>query len=501
MSRRRESGILLHITSLPSDHGIGALGFHARRFADFLAAAGQRIWQVLPLNPTDTALGNSPYSSSSAFACNPLLVSLERMVQEGSLSPEDLGDVPRFPAGRVDYPAVTAHKNALFRKAFARFQEREREEAFQTFRRDHADWLEDYALFVALKERFQGEPWNRWPRELRDRDPDALAAARESLAQRVGFERFVQYLFHRQWASLREHCAGLGVRIFGDLSFYVNHDSADVWTHPELFHLDGDRNPVTVAGVPPDYFSRTGQLWGNPVYRWDRLQESGYAWWFRRLQRNLQLFDLVRIDHFRGFAAYWEVPAKEKTAIGGAWVPGPGEKFFHALKDRFPSLPIVAEDLGLITPDVRELMNRFGLPGMKVLLFAFGDNLATNPYVPHNHVKNCLVYTGTHDNNTVRGWFETEMEAGDRSRMERYLGRTIGGENVVREMLRAALMSVARIAVLPMQDVLGLGREARMNTPAVARGNWEWQLTAPQLSSAVADELRGMTETYGRVPR
>ena len=499
MSRRRESGILLHITSLPSSHGIGALGFHARRFADFLAGAGQRIWQVLPLNPTDTALGNSPYSSNSAFACNPLLLSPERMVHDGVLITEDLGEAPRFPSGRVDYPAVTAHKNALLRKAFARFQAREPEDAFQRFLQDRADWLEDYALFVALKERYQGRPWNRWPRELRDRDPAALEAARKALCGRVGFERFVQYLFHGQWVSLREHCTGLGVRIFGDLPFYVNHDSADVWTHPELFRLDGDGNPVTVAGVPPDYFSRTGQLWGNPVYRWDRLKETGYDWWSRRLRRNLELFDLVRIDHFRGFAAYWEVPAREKTATGGAWVPGPGDDFFHAMKERFSSLPIVAEDLGHITPDVRNLMDRLGLPGMKVLLFAFGDDLAQNPYVPHNHVRNCLVYTGTHDNNTVKGWFETETEPEDRRRMERYLGRTVDSESVVREMVRAALMSVARIAILPMQDVLGLDAGARMNTPAVAGGNWEWQLTADELDPAVAEDLRGLTETYGRI--
>jgi len=499
MTHPRESGILLHITSLPSDHGIGGLGFRARSFADFLAEAGQRIWQVLPLNPTNTALGNSPYSSTSAFACNPLMVSPERMMHDGLLDPDDLRDRPAFAPGRVDFPAVTAYKTGLLRKAHARWCRQGQEESFRRFLDEQEDWLGDYALFVALKDRFQGRPWNRWPPELRDRDPDAVRVARTELSERVGFEQFVQYLFHRQWTSLRKHCTGREVRLFGDLPIYVNLDSADVWTHPGLFHLDDAKNPVSVAGVPPDYFSRTGQLWGNPVYRWDRLRESGYAWWIRRLRRNLELFDLVRIDHFRGFAAYWEVPAEEKTAINGAWVPGPGDDFFHALEQQVPSMPIVAEDLGLITPDVRELMERFRLPGMKLLLFAFNDNPATNPYAPHNHIRNCLIYTGTHDNNTARGWYESEASPEDRLRVERYLGRPVGPDEIAREMVRLALMSVARTAILPMQDVLGLGREGRMNTPATATGNWEWQLVPEQLAGSVAQDLRSMTALYGRI--
>lgn len=499
MTQPRQSGILLHITSLPSDHGIGGLGFRARGFADFLAEAGQRIWQVLPLNPTNTALGNSPYSSTSAFACNPLMISPDRMVQDGLLDADDLRDRPAFPPGRVDFPAVTAYKTGLLRRAHARWRRDGPEESFRRFLDEQGDWLDDYALFVALKDRFQGRPWNRWPPELRDRDPAAIRAARAELSEPVGFEQFVQHLFHRQWMSLREHCAGREVRLFGDLPIYVNLDSADVWTHPDLFHLDEGRNPVTVAGVPPDYFSRTGQLWGNPVYRWDRLRESGYAWWIRRLRRNLELFDRVRIDHFRGFAAYWEVPAEEKTAINGAWVPGPGDDFFRALEQQFPSMPIVAEDLGLITPDVRELMERFRLPGMKLLLFAFNDNPATNPYAPHNHIRDCLIYTGTHDNNTARGWYETEAGPEDRRRLEQYLGRPVGPDEIAREMVRLALMSVARTAILPLQDVLGLGRGGRMNTPATAAGNWEWQLVPEQLTEEVARDLRAMTATYGRI--
>jgi len=495
----RESGILLHITSLPSSHGIGGLGVRARRFADFLADAGQRIWQMLPLNPTDTALGNSPYSSTSAFACNPLMISPEQMVEDGLLDPADARDPPAFPAGRVAYGPVTAHKTDLLRKACARWGSGGQEEAYQAFLRRHEDWLPDYALFAALKDRFQGLPWNRWPPDLRDRRPEALREAREQLSGRVCFEQFVQYVFHCQWDALRDHCARRSVRLFGDLPFYVNLDSADVWTHPELFHLDPQKEPVSVAGVPPDYFSRTGQLWGNPVYRWDRLLETGYTWWVRRLRRNLELFDLVRIDHFRGFAAYWQVAAGEKTAINGAWVPGPGDAFFHALERQFPSMPIVAEDLGLITPDVRELMARFRLPGMKLLLFAFGGDPASNPYAPHNHVRDCLIYTGTHDNNTARGWYEKEAGPEDRGRLERYLGRPVGAGEVAREMVRLALMSVARTAILPMQDVLGLGEEARMNTPATAAGNWEWQLAPEQLGEDVARDLREMTAMYGRL--
>jgi 4-alpha-glucanotransferase len=427
------------------------------------------------------------------------MISLEMMIHEGRLAKEDLGTPPVFPPGRVDYPAASSYKMPLLRAAHARFRGQEGREDFQRFLRDSEDWLPDYALFMALKERFQGRPWNEWPADLRDRSPDLLRAAREELRERVAFEQFVQYLFHGQWMSLREHCRQAGVGIFGDLPIYVTHDSSDVWTHPDLFHLDARKIPVSVAGVPPDYFSRTGQLWGNPVYRWDRLKETGYAWWFRRLERNFQLFDLVRIDHFRGFAAYWEVPAAEKTAINGAWVPGPGDDFFRALQGRFSPLPIVAEDLGLITDDVRELMDRFDLPGMKILLFAFGDDLASNPYAPHNHVRNCLVYTGTHDNNTARGWYRSEMRPEDRQRVERYLGRKVGPEEFSREMVRLALMSVARTAILPMQDVLGLGAEARMNTPAVANGNWEWQLVPDQLGPAVAADLREMTEMYGRI--
>ncbi len=496
---RRGSGILLHITSLPSEYGIGDMGPGAFRFADFLAAGGQRLWQVLPLTPTHPVLGNSPYDSVSVFGCNPLLISPERLLEEELLTREEMEPFPDFPSARIDYEKVNAFRQRLFPRVQKRLRQKGRQEDYERFCSENADWLEDFALFVALRERFDGRPWYEWPSDLRDRQPESLEAARRSLSDRVERERILQHLFEKQWTALKSYCNERDIRIFGDLPIYVNLNSADVWTHPELFKLDPDKKPTVVAGVPPDYFSETGQYWGNPVYRWDVLHESGYAWWIRRLARNLHLFDMVRIDHFRGFEAYWEIPAAEPNAVRGTWVPGPGDPFFQALLGHFPDLPIVAEDLGTITQGVRDLMGRFGLPGMKLLVFAFSDDLATNPYVPHNHVKNCLIYTGTHDNSTVRGWFEHELTDRDKARLFRYLGREVEKENIHREMVRLAMMSVANTSILPMQDLLGLGDEARMNRPAQKQGNWLWQLTPEQLGPELAAELREMTETYGRL--
>ncbi len=496
---RRGSGVLLHVTSLPSDWGIGDLGPGALRFVDFLAESSQRIWQVLPLNPTNTANGNSPYDSISAFGSNPLLISPDLLIEEGLLNRDEVGPVPGFPRGRIDYVAVTSFKQRLFCLVQSRFRGTGQREDFERFCADNEDWLDGLSMFVALKEKFEGRPWHEWPADLRDRDSGSLAAARESLADRIEQERIIQYLVEKQWIALRQACNERNVHIFGDLPIYVSPDSVDVWTHPELFKLDEEKRPTAVAGVPPDYFSETGQRWGNPVYRWDVLRETGYSWWMRRLERNLHLFDIVRIDHFRGFEAYWEIPAEEPTAIRGEWIPGPGDDFFQAMLERFPYLPIVAEDLGTITREVRELMARFDLPGMKLLVFAFSDDLAANPYVPHNHVKNCLIYTGTHDNNTVRGWFEKELTAADKGRLFRYLGREVGLETIHEEMIRLAMMSVANTAILPMQDLLGLGEEARMNRPASTEGNWQWQLLPEQLGPDLAQALKEMTETYGRL--
>jgi 4-alpha-glucanotransferase len=496
---RRGSGILLHVTSLPSDFGIGDMGPWAFRFADFLAEGGQRFWQVLPLNPTHPIHGNSPYDSVSAFGSNPLLISPELLVEQGLLTGEDIGPAPDFPRGRIHYDAAISFKQRLFPLAQGRFRQQERPEDYERFCAENAAWLDDFALFVALKERLDGRPWQDWPRDLRDRNPESLRAAEESLAERIEEEKVLQHLFQRQWVGLRQYCNDRNVQIFGDLPIYVNLDSVDVWTHPELFKLDRDKRPTAVAGVPPDYFSESGQRWGNPVYRWDVLRESGYAWWIERLTRNLELFDIVRIDHFRGFAAYWEIPVEEPTAVRGEWVEVPGEDFFRVLLGHFDDLPIVAEDLGTITPDVRELMDHFSFPGMKLLVFAFGDDLATNPYIPHNHVENCLIYTGTHDNNTVRGWFDTELTEDDKGRLFRYLGREVGQGEIHREMVRLAMTSVANTAIVPMQDILGLGEEARMNRPARSDGNWQWQLVPEQLRPELARDLREMAETYGRL--
>jgi len=496
--KMRGSGILLHITSLPSAYGIGDLGPEAWRWADFLAETKQSIWQILPLNPTDLAHGNSPYQSVSAFAGNPLLISPELMVREGFLAQSDVENVPNYPKGRVDYPAVFASKERIFRVAYERFQQEGKRYEYERFCTENSFWLDDFALFMALRNHFPGKAWTEWPQEVRDRRPGALKSLKDELHDALEKAKFLQYVFFEQWHSLKAFCNHRGIQLFGDIPIYVIHDSVDVWANPELFTLDDEMKPNVVAGVPPDYFSETGQLWGNPIYRWDVLRESGYAWWIRRIEHNARLFDLIRVDHFRGLVGYWVVPAGETNAVNGTWVEAPAEDFLNALLRRFPQLPIIAEDLGVITPDVREIMHRFELPGMKVLLFAFGEDLPTNPYIPHNLPRNCVLYTGTHDNNTVRGWFEREASPEIKERLFRYLGREVPAEDIHWELIRLAMMSVANMVIFPIQDILGLGQEARMNLPATAEGNWQWRLLPDQLTSSIADKLRGMTELYGR---
>jgi 4-alpha-glucanotransferase len=496
--KRRASGILLHITSLPSSYGIGDLGPEAYRFADFLEACGQTLWQILPLNPTDPAFGNSPYHSISAFASSPWILSPEALVKEGYLAGEDLHPLPASPQNRVDYAMVVHHRQNLFKVVQDAFRRRQTPSDLERFCLENAAWLDDYALFVALKAHLGGTVWREWPGPLRDRDPRALEEARTNLRERIERETLLQYLFSIQWRALREYCNRKGILIFGDLPIYVNYDSADVWAHPHLFKLDHEKRPYVVAGVPPDYFSETGQLWGNPMYDWDVMRREGFSWWIRRIKRAFDLYDMVRIDHFRGLVGCWEVPAGHETAVNGRWVEVPAEDFFLTILKRFPYAPLVAEDLGVITPDVREIMHRFGFPGMKLLIFAFGDNLARNPYVPHNIPVNGLVYTGTHDNNTVRGWFEREAKPEDKRRLFSYLGREIPADQIHWEMIRLALMSVANIAVFPVQDLLGLGEEARMNRPSVSGGNWEWRVSPDALTPALARRVREMTEIYGR---
>jgi 4-alpha-glucanotransferase len=495
---KRGSGILLHLTSLPSNFGIGDAGPWAYRFADFLHESGQSYWQILPLSPTDLWHGNSPYHSPSAFAFNPLMISPELLIQEGWLTQEDINPLLEFPVRKIDYKSVTSFKNRLFERVFERFKERNAVDEYDRFCSENAYWLDDFVLFSALKSHFHGLAWTEWPEELRDRERVALQSAEKALYKEIEKETFLQYLFSRQWRHLKKYCNEKRIQIIGDVPIYVVHDSADVWVRPELFQLDEQKRPLQVAGVPPDYFSETGQLWGAPLYRWDVLRQVGYDWWVQRIGHNQKLFDLLRIDHFRGFVGYWEVPATEKNAINGKWVKGPGEDFFDVILAKFPNAPIIAEDLGFITPDVHNMVAHFKFPGMKVLLFAFGQDLPTNPYAPHNHVENCVVYTGTHDNNTVRGWFEEEATPGDRQRLLLYLGREVPIEEIHWEMVRLAMMSVARRVIIPMQDILGLDAQARMNRPGKEAGNWQWRLLEKELTSSLAKKLSEMTRIYGR---
>ncbi|HVP78881.1 MAG TPA: 4-alpha-glucanotransferase [Thermodesulfobacteriota bacterium] len=499
---KRASGILLHITSLPSSYGVGDLGPEAYRFVDFLAQAKQSYWQVLPLNPTNPAYGNSPYSSVSAFAGNSLLISPDLLLEEGLLSREDLDPVPSFPESRCDFSGAIPYKDKLLEQAYRRFiQNGKRRESFEAFCSQSSSWLEDFALFVVLKRRFDGIVWNQWPKELRDREIESLMAIKKERHNQLEKEKFWQYLFFKQWHSLRDYCHEKGVQLFGDLPIYVSFDSAAVWANPGLFKLDEEKRPAFVSGVPPDYFSETGQLWGNPVYRWDVLKESNYRWWRGRIAHNLELFDVLRIDHFLGLVAYWEIPASEKTAINGQWIKAPANDFLNTLNENFPHFPIVAEDLGLVTPEVREVMNHFGLPGMKILQFAFGEDNPLHPFLPHTYEKNFVVYTGTHDNNTVRGWFEGEASADEKRRLFRYLGREVPVEEIHWALIRLAMMSVARWVILPLQDVLGLGAKARMNKPSVAHGNWEWRLLPGQLTTLASEKLLEVTEVFGRSQR
>ncbi len=496
--KKRSSGILLPITSLPSPYGIGDLGPCAYRFVDFLNAAKQSFWQVLPLNLTDLAHGNSPYHSISAFASNPLMISPELMVQDALLSKDELEPAPRSTEERVDYGAVIVYKKRLFNITFENFKRREKRHDYQMFCSENSFWLDDFALFVACKEHFNSRAWNEWPQEIRDREPEAMQILMKQLFDRIEMEKFLQYIFYHQWSLLKSYCHQYGIQIIGDIPIYVDYDSVDLWTNPEIFKLDKKKRPFVVSGVPPDYFSETGQLWGNPVYRWDALKETDYAWWIQRIEYNLKLFDLVRIDHFRGFVSYWEVPAGEKNAVNGRWVEAPAEDFFNVLLRRFPDRPIIAEDLGIITPDVREIMHRFRLPGMRLLLFAFGEDLSTNLYAPHNHVEDCVVYTGTHDNNTVRGWFEKEATPEDKKRLFHYIEQEVTADEVQWEFIRLAMMSIAKLAILPMQDILGLGEEARMNRPATTEGNWQWRLLPEHLEASQGRRLLEMTEIYER---
>ncbi len=499
----RRSGVVLHPTSLPGRFGSGDLGKAAYQFADFLAAAGQTYWQVLPLSPT--GYGDSPYQGLSAFAGNPLLISPERLVEAGHLSPADLGEVPSFPQDRVEYERAIPWRMALLDRAFAGFRAQasaEQREAFARFCQEQAHWLDDVALFMSLKKTHDPRPWYEWEPELASRDPQALARARDLFAAEIERQKYRQWVFFEQWLALKRYANARGIRIIGDIPIFVARDSCDLWAHPHLFCLDESLQPVVVSGVPPDYFSETGQLWGHPHYRWDAMARGGYAWWIARFRMALTQADVVRIDHFRGFHNYWQVPAGEETAINGCWTSGPGADLFRAVTRALGEVSIIAEDLGDFDVEARAgldaLQAEFGYPGMKVLQFAFGTD-ASNPFLPHNYSHGCVAYTGTHDNDTSVGWYQVTSTEAERDYARRYMG--CDGSGIAWDLIRLAWASVADTAITTAQDLLSLGHEARLNTPGTTGApNWGWRLQAGAFNDLVCARLQELTAIYGRLP-
>lgn len=495
MPERRRGGIVCHPTSLPGPHGIGDFGESAFRFIEWLNLGAQSIWQILPLGPVGA--GNSPYASPSAFAGNILLISLPWLVGDGLLEEGDLAAAPLFSESAADYDAVRAFKEPLLQRAFNRFQRGAASHlhaGFDSFKELERYWLNDFALFMALKNANGLQPWSLWPAEIRDREPQALEAAEKQLIEDVQFHEFSQFLFDRQWNEIRQHCAAHRVQILGDIPIFVAYDSADVWSNQDLFLLDDRGAPTAEAGVPPDGFTADGQHWGNPIYDWQKNAESGYAWWIERVRTTLRRVDMLRIDHFRGFAASWVIPAGSPTAASGHWEAGPGRDIFDAIQSALGTLPFVVEDLGLVTPDVTALRRELGFPGMSILQFAF-DSGPMNVYLPHNYDSQTVVYSGTHDNHTTIGWFRALPEW-VRTNVQRYLGRD--GSDIAWDLIRLAQSSVAELAIVPLQDVMRLDDDARMNFPGTPTGNWTWRYAPYQLHSGLADGLREITEAYGR---
>jgi 4-alpha-glucanotransferase len=506
----RSSGILLHPTSLPGPYGIGEIGTEAYRFADFLHSAGMKIWQVLPLNPT--GYGDSPYQAFSAFAGNPLLISTDGLIEEGVLSERDVANAPHFPADRVDFGSVIPYKISLLRKAAANFfasPKPPHKLAYETFTNAQASWLEDFALFMAAKQAHDFVIWTEWEPELAARQPEAMKRWREKLADSIAAHKYWQFIFFRQWHALKNYCRERHISMMGDLPIYVAHDSADVWSHPDLFCLDGNGRPAAVAGVPPDYFSATGQLWGNPIYRWELMKQRSYSWWTERFQAALDMCDMLRVDHFRGFEAYWEIPADETTAMNGKWVKGPGAELFRAVRQALGELPIVAENLGVITPAVEAIRHEFGFPGMAILQFAFSTDPQAPTFRPHNYVHNLVAYTGGHDNDTMAGWWRSGVADSTRSQedVEKEYGDAVNYFGVTRAQMdaevnwifiRHVMMSVADVALFPMQDVLGVGSEGRMNVPSTMGRNWKWRMPANALQATDAARLKKFAAIYER---
>ena len=489
----RSSGILLHPTSLPGKYGIGTFGDEARAWIDFLAASAQKLWQILPLGPT--GFGHSPYQCFSAFAGNALLIDLEALVTMELLDADALHVSQEFDSYRVNYDEVIEHKTALLKQAFESFDPQKISD-WDAFEANNAFWLEDYALFMALREHFGGTSWLNWDERVRKRHAQTLQEYRQRLAQAISYEKFIQYLFFTQYAALKAYANDKGIEIIGDIPIYVSLESADIWSNQNLFLLSSTGHPTHVAGVPPDYFSATGQRWGNPLFNWQAMDQDGFLWWLERIDSALRLYDFVRIDHFRGFEAYWSIASHEETAINGTWVSAPGKALFDAIKKRFDTLPIIAEDLGVITPEVEALRDAFGLPGMKILQFAFeGD--ATNGYLPHNVIKNCIYYTGTHDNNTVVGWYYGE-ECSQKAKQHALEYLKAEEHSIHWDFIRAVFGSVADVAIVPLQDLFGFGSDARMNTPGTTLGNWEWRYEAHMLSQELQHQLLHVTRLYGR---
>jgi len=498
MKRRRTAGVILHPTCLPSRFGIGDFGPTAAAYVEWLAGAGVTWWQVLPLHPPGP--GNSPYSAISTFAGNELLISPELLVEDSLLDEEDVAEVPDFPREWVAFDQVVPYKLGLLRRAYEKFRE-DRPlglmRQLATFRENNIHWLSDYALFRALRDSHGGQAWYEWPRELALHEPQALLDWMQAHPDEVDFVEFCQFLFFRQWTSLRDWAHEMGVQIFGDVPIFVAGDSVDVWGRPELFLLDAERRPTVVAGVPPDYFSETGQLWGNPLYNWEVMAQDGYAWWISRLRHVLEMVDLVRLDHFRGFAEYWEVPADATTAINGRWCPGPGRALFDAVKADQGDLSLVAEDLGEITPDVVALRKELDLPGMAILHFAFSSD-PRSTFIPYALEHDLVVYTGTHDNNTTVGWYLEDATEDERDFVRRYLGTS--GREIHWDLIKLALATVSDMALVPHQDLAGLGSDCRLNTPSVGDGNWKFRITPPMLAEGIQARLYDLVEVYGRMP-
>ena len=513
MKFTRGSGVLMHPTSFSGPHGIGDMGVESRRFVDWLVTAGQTLWQVLPLGPT--GYGDSPYASFSTFAGQPLMISLDELVHLGDLHPNDLHNLPTFPLGKVDFGWVQYWKKPILNKAAENFLAKaspERKAQFEKFVKEESHWLEDFALFMAVKDHFQaiadkdnlmGKMWsNYWDSDIALKEPKAVKAWSEKLSAQILSIKVIQWYFYTQWLALKKYANDKGIQIIGDIPIFVAADSVDVWANKELFHLDKAGQPLLVAGVPPDYFSATGQLWGNPLYKWDAHKKQKFQWWIDRVQGVLKLVDILRIDHFRGFEAYWEIPAGKPTAIDGRWVKAPGMELFEAIKKALGRLPIIAEDLGVITPEVEEMRDHFEFPGMKILQFAFDSSEAgasgDNPFLPHNYVQNCIVYTGTHDNDTALGWYRSVPE-GDQKLARDYVHAH--EEDVVWGFVRACIASTARWSVVPMQDLLNVGADGRMNTPStLSDKNWSWRILSGQVPEDLASRLHHITKLYGRAP-